>query len=219
MKFSVDTEELKRMYEVEGLTIRQIGQRINISARTIHRYLKEAGTSFRIHGSPMREELKERDWIYQGYVTDRKSIDTLAAELGASSLSIRLCIRRHGIEMRPQGNPLGHNLNTPEVRRKMSVAKRGKYLGPDNWNWKGGVRVDPERNRYRSKQWVKSVKTRDGWKCVDCGSTEKLHAHHVKRWKHHPDLRYDIDNGKTLCHSCHEIAHGRKLHIPLKQVS
>lgn len=92
----------------------------------------------------------------------------------------------------------------------MSVSKQSLFIGDKNPNWRGGIEwKDPERNRYPSKQWVKAVKDRDGWKCTKCGATDRLHAHHIKRWRDYPELRYDVSNGVTLCHECHEEAHGR----------
>lgn len=51
------------------------------------------------------------------------------------------------------------------------------------------------------KGWSKSVKDRDCWKCKignsDCKG--QLEAHHILRWSEYPELRYDINNGITLC--------------------
>jgi len=47
------------------------------------------------------------------------------------------------------------------------------------------------------------AKMRDDFKCVRCGSTENLHAHHKKGTKSH-----SIDNLETLCQKCHKAAHG-----------
>jgi 5-methylcytosine-specific restriction endonuclease McrA len=57
--------------------------------------------------------------------------------------------------------------------------------------------------------WTLSVKRRDGFKCAHCSSTIKLHAHHVKPKAQHPDYEFDIDNGITLCESCHLDEHRR----------
>lgn len=29
-------------------------------------------------------------------------------------------------------------------------------------------------------------------------------AHHIKAWVHFPELRYDPDNGMTVCRDCHK---------------
>jgi hypothetical protein len=55
------------------------------------------------------------------------------------------------------------------------------------------------------KYWMLSVKKRDGWKCKLADSTCKgqLEAHHILSWIGHPDIRYKLKNGITLCHAHH----------------
>lgn len=64
--------------------------------------------------------------------------------------------------------------------------------------------------RGSSKTWRTKVLERDGNRCQHCGSTEKLHAHHIKSWKDHASLRKNIDNGITLCDACHMAEHRRQ---------
>ncbi len=52
-------------------------------------------------------------------------------------------------------------------------------------------------------QWRKRVLARDGFACQDCGARTNLEAHHIHPWSTHPDLRTELDNGQTLCRSCH----------------
>lgn len=54
--------------------------------------------------------------------------------------------------------------------------------------------------------WAKAVKERDR-RCAICGSTENLEAHHIKPFKDNEALRYDVNNGQTLCKSCHRGLH------------
>lgn len=58
------------------------------------------------------------------------------------------------------------------------------------------------------REWSKQVKLRDG-KCTDCGSTHDLHAHHIKHKQTNPELKLDLENGKTLCYRCHKAEHER----------
>jgi len=55
--------------------------------------------------------------------------------------------------------------------------------------------------------WKSSVFERDNNKCQHCFSKEKLIAHHIKPWKDFPEFRFDVDNGLTLCASCHTKIH------------
>lgn len=76
--------------------------------------------------------------------------------------------------------------------------------GEDHWNWQGGVsKENDHRDSYDYKEWRKSVYQRDGYRCVNCGSKEKLNAHHILSWRDFPEKRYDIQNGITLCEKCH----------------
>jgi len=54
--------------------------------------------------------------------------------------------------------------------------------------------------------WSKEVKARDG-RCMECGSINDLHAHHIKQKATNPELRLDIENGRTLCYSCYKKWH------------
>lgn len=55
------------------------------------------------------------------------------------------------------------------------------------------------------RQWMFSVKNRDKWKCriADINCDGRLEAHHILNWKEYPELRYEINNGITLCHAHH----------------
>ena len=53
------------------------------------------------------------------------------------------------------------------------------------------------------KQVAEMVKERDGHKCVICGSTENLNAHHIG----YDGDRMDENDIVTLCNRCHECLH------------
>lgn len=63
-------------------------------------------------------------------------------------------------------------------------------------------------------EWRKSVLKRDNYRCVVCkrGRPARLEVDHIYSWARYPDLRFDVDNGQTLCHSCHKRTptYGRK---------
>lgn len=57
----------------------------------------------------------------------------------------------------------------------------------------------------KARMWAISVKERDKWKCKHCGLEDinELQAHHIVPWKKSVELRFDVNNGLTLCKSCH----------------
>lgn len=58
--------------------------------------------------------------------------------------------------------------------------------------------------RYRKDyvDWRNHIIKRDKV-CQVCSSKKALIAHHIKSYKDFPKLRIDINNGVTLCRSCH----------------
>jgi hypothetical protein len=62
--------------------------------------------------------------------------------------------------------------------------------------------MDYERNSKEYNEWKARVNVRDNFTCQECGKPGNQ-AHHIKPWKENPKLRFDTDNGKTLCMDCH----------------
>lgn len=89
-----------------------------------------------------------------------------------------------------------------ETKQKISDYFRGEK----HPNWKGGV--TPINDRIRKTReyvlWRRSVFERDDYTCVWCGQRgRKLNADHIKPFSLFPELRFAIDNGRTLCVDCH----------------
>ena len=69
------------------------------------------------------------------------------------------------------------------------------------------------RRSIEYKEWRKSVYERDSYRCQACGARGvRLNAHHRKQYAFFPELRYDLDNGVTLCVACHKAEHRRMRH-------
>jgi len=81
------------------------------------------------------------------------------------------------------------------------------HLGDKSHLWKGGLtkRSKIEKTCAKYRHWRMSVFKRDNFTCVICGVHNRtLEADHIKPQSVHPELRYDLKNGRTLCHECHK---------------
>lgn len=110
--------------------------------------------------------------------------------------------RRKKISQALKGKP-----KSIEARFKMSLAKKGLYLGKNHPNWQGGITSINQKikNSLEYKLWRMAVFTRDNFTCVLCGITKVyLQADHIKPFSLFPELRFAIDNGRTLCVPCHK---------------
>ncbi len=91
--------------------------------------------------------------------------------------------------------------NTPWNKGK----KMPEITGGNHYLWvadRTKLKTDRKQSydiRYR--EWSRTVKNRDGWKCKisndDCAG--RLESHHILGWRDHPELRYEVNNGITLC--------------------
>ena len=89
-----------------------------------------------------------------------------------------------------------------ETRRRLSKGK----IGNKNPSWKGGISSINNRIRrsLNYRLWRKTVFERDKYTCVFCGKMGgRLEADHIKPFALFPELRFAIDNGRTLCGDCH----------------
>lgn len=131
---------------------------------------------------------------------------------------------RHQMSLRHVGRPSGKKGKSvaPEIREAISNSLKGhtpwnkgkkcpQFSGINNYRWiidrsklsKG--REIEYRNNPAHHNWSLNVKNRDGWKCQisnsDCSG--RMEAHHILSWKNYPELRYQLNNGITLCHFHH----------------
>jgi len=106
----------------------------------------------------------------------------------------------------------GNNLLVTTSRLKDGNVKSCGCLrakGETNSNWKGGL--TPENNKIRTSpeynNWRKLVFKRDKYTCTNCGKRGNgdLNAHHIKSFADFPEERFNVDNGVTLCKTCHEL--------------
>lgn len=84
--------------------------------------------------------------------------------------------------------------------------KTGKYAEQNNHFWDGGKTKKSEFVRFTKeyKEWRKNIFERDDYTCKMCGKRGyRLNADHIKPQSKFPELRFNLNNGRTLCVDCH----------------
>jgi 5-methylcytosine-specific restriction endonuclease McrA len=94
----------------------------------------------------------------------------------------------------------GHILTAEEISDHMRAnrAKRTTWRG---WAKEQTDHLERANFQYRCKQ---KVFARDNYTCQVCFSgSEYLQVDHIKSWREHPELRFDMDNLRAVCMPCH----------------
>jgi hypothetical protein len=118
----------------------------------------------------------------------------------------------------------GHEM-TDEINMKRSITMKmkGSVKGKNNGmygksgalnpNWKGGISYWRKKyyNSIPYKEWRDAVFIRDSYSCRKCGKKGDIQAHHIKPFAKYKNIRFDINNGITLCERHHKIEHRSKI--------
>jgi len=105
--------------------------------------------------------------------------------------------------------PKETNEKISKTCKERGIEPRVKFLayGKDHPNWKGGKFKDERKDIKKLKKyidWRTSVFERDAYTCQICGQVgKKIQADHIEPWSTHPELRFELSNGRTLCVPCH----------------
>jgi HNH endonuclease len=180
---------------------------------------------------PMNDEFRRE------YPTTPNAV--LAARYGVSTVTILRWARLIGLRKDPeyrrgvQRSNASKRTMTVEQREHLSQRARGRRVspetiakametkrrhgtilrGPRHPLWKGGRPWE----RFRDPayvRWRNAVLARDEYRCQNCGRQCRKHekglaAHHIRGYASEPELRFELNNGLTLCRRCHMALHGR----------
>ena len=107
----------------------------------------------------------------------------------------------------------GKKFKTRDKRIKKYCSRQCAFkdmVGKKAGRFKDGKSLERDSARLAKEvtEWREAVYKRDNYTCQECGIKGNIHAHHIKSWAEYPELRFDIDNGITLCEGCHGEIHG-----------
>lgn len=166
----------------------------------------------------------ERDWLYHQYVTLGKSLRDIGNDISKSSKTISYWMKKFDIPRRQYAYQSEYRTNKNRVSVICDSCGKEFLKPPARANRREHQFCSTEcghqfirdqlksqnqssRRKYSYTLWRNAVKERDGYMCQKCGSTEKLHVHHLLPYLEHKELREDIDNGITFCSKCHYEIH------------
>ena len=190
-KKQIEKEDLEQLYLVEKKSTTEIGLLYNCSGATIINRLKSFSIPIRTYSEALIG--RANTWAHK------------AAEKNRGR-------RRPGVGGRHKGCA-AWNAGLSKATHPETVT--WGVAGEDHWAWKGGISGTNTLIRQTSeyKMWRRSVFIRDKYTCRGCGQRGgDLEAHHVTHFAVCEKLRFDIDNGLTLCVKCHKEMHKKEKH-------
>lgn len=173
----------------------------------------------KVRKSSMRHfQLNDRKWLNEQYTVLGKTTVQIAKEVGCVVSTVFFALRRCKISARSRSQARqgirfsqGHLENMKEANKVIGLSHRGK----NHWNWKGGMKeYCADRHSSEWKDWRKKVYERDNYTCRGCGikgrKKRTFDPHHILPVRDFPHLKYNIDNGITLCKDCHKKTFGKE---------
>lgn len=98
--------------------------------------------------------------------------------------------------------------NNPDKIKERVDKNRGinHYLYKED---RTSIKCQDRRNNPNYKIWRRSCLERDKYKCMVCGKKfskdNQLVVHHIFGYAEYPELRYNVNNGITLCQEHHPL--------------
>ena len=113
---------------------------------------------------------------------------------------------------------LAHTGKPLSEAHRTSLKLRPRRYGKDSPRWIADrSRLARVANARGSDHvvWANAVKRRDGHTCVlsDARCCGTLTAHHIEPYRQNQSLRYDVDNGVTLCRYHHPLKRSEEIKV------
>jgi hypothetical protein len=86
--------------------------------------------------------------------------------------------------------------------------------GKNHYNWRNDLSKKDRvarRSLKENSDWIQEILKQDNYKCQICNKEKSghLNAHHLESYHWCKELRFDLNNGVTVCDACHMKFHNK----------
>ncbi len=209
-------ETYKRLCEAVGMDLEQFLYQKYVNELTTVRQL-----AFILYNNRKNSSMV-LDWLHQFNIPLRKGSEAIKIQWIDNEERRKKTseIARKNFRSEEARRKAALTTASPDYHERASASKRGDKnpmygkCGSLHHNYNPNL-TDEERtvkrHTLKDKVFRLSVFERDKFTCQKCGDNRggNLEAHHIlNHWKY-KNLRYDVNNGITLCKDCHKEFHKR----------
>lgn len=215
-------EWLYNEYIIKGRDATDISKECGVNIRTLREWI-HAFHLTDIKGLNLEDKIS-RDELYDMYCLKHMTTEEIGDLYSTTGNTIASLLRKYNIPIptRSELNRVYYNQKGgrekfkeygQRLENRIATSCRMRGIPIDDFDGFVSDRNALLRNCSDYREWRRSVFKRDNYTCQCCDKRSgKLNAHHILNWSDNVDLRYDIDNGITLCEECHLIKYPNSFH-------
>lgn len=207
-------------YIIKNRQADDIAKEFSINIRTLREWISKFGL---IKYGKLKTELSRKD-LYDMYFVKHMTSVEIANIYNSTGNSVISLLKEYGYDIPSRSELLDVYYNqkggyekvratqsTMENRIKVSCRQHG--ISMNEFNGFSTSEQHLARNNTYYKEWIRKVFERDNYTCQCCGKRGgNLNAHHLYNFSEYETLRYDVDNGITLCERCHLLGYPNSFH-------
>ena len=225
---------------LSGKSSREVADKYDVSKDKLLYHMKKRGIARRTKAEAIAQRFQEakwrdKDYLYNAYVTEGKSSLEIASHLGCDHSVVLDWLHKFDISVRDLSE--SHIGNEPSnkglgKRNSDEMVVCGCGCGQELKRYDGGsnerrfinghrisgeahplykplsVNRKPRHDASDYRLWRKAVLEACDYTCQRCGVVGgKLESHHIKLMSEYPELSYVVENGQALCGPCHKQLH------------
>ena len=213
-------EWLETEYIVKDREAQDIADECGINMRTMREWI----SIFGLTGTKRNTDHITKEILEDMYIKNKMSSLEIGKEFGICDGTVLNLLKKFGIKSRSTSEAVNIYLyekggiekarktqSTMENRIKSSCRQHG--ISVEDFKGFSTTEQHMARNNTYYKEWIRNVFKRDNYTCQCCGKRGgNLNAHHLYNFAEYEDLRYDTENGITLCEQCHLVNYPNSFH-------